>query len=67
MASPFRRSSLACRSSRFSRSSAFIFPAGVLARRPLSSSGFLIRSFSVCDQQSLFAEIDGIADQRLSC
>jgi putative transposase len=51
-----QRISFAWRSSRFSRSSAFNFSAisvGIPARRPLSTSAFLIHSFSVCGARHL--------------
>src|SRR5690606_29552944 len=62
--------SLACRSSRFSRSSAFIFSdtsLGTPARLPLSTSAFFSHSFSVCAEQPIFAAIDTTAAQREPC
>jgi hypothetical protein len=56
-----------CRSSRFSRFSAFILSAtsvGTPARLPLSTSAFFTHSFNVCAEQPIFAEIDMIACQR---
>ena len=68
--SPLRRISFALRSSRFSRSSAFIFSAisvGMPPRRPLSTSAFLTHSFRVCGVQPIFAAIDITACQRDPC
>jgi hypothetical protein len=62
-----RRISFACRSSRFSRSSAFSFSATSVempARLPLSTSAFFTQSSSVCAEQPIFAEIDWQAVQR---
>ena len=56
-----RRISLACRSSRFSRSRAFSFVAisvGTPARAPLSRSAFFTHSCSVCAVQPILAAID---------
>jgi hypothetical protein len=69
-ADALRRISFAWRSSRFSRSSAFIFSAisvGMPARRPLSTSAFLTQSFRVCGVQPIFAAIDITACQRDAC
>ncbi|WP_394343044.1 hypothetical protein [Paenirhodobacter populi] len=69
-ADALRRISFAWRSSRFSRSSAFIFSAisvGMPARLPLSTSVFLTQSFNVCGVQPIFAAIDMIACQRDGC
>src|SRR4051794_30545849 len=55
-ADALRRISLACRSSRFSRSSLFSFSAtsaGTPARVPLSTSFFLTHSLSVCAVQPI--------------
>lgn len=68
--SPLRRISFAWRSSRFSRSSAFILSAisaGTPGRRPLSTSAFLTQSFSVWGVQPIFAAIDMTACQRDGC
>jgi len=65
-----RRISQAWRNSRVSRSSAFIFPglsAGMPARRRLSASAFLTRSFGVWAVQPIFAAIDIKACQRDAC
>jgi hypothetical protein len=65
-----RRISFAWRSSRFSRSSAFIFSAISLetpGRWPLSTSAFLTQSFKVCGAQPIFAEIDMTACHREPC
>src|SRR5262249_31722557 len=62
--------SLACRSSRFSRSSAFSLAAksvGTPARRPLSTSAFFTHSLSVCAVQPILAAIDMIAAHRDGC
>lgn len=62
-----RRISLACRSSRFSRSSAFSFVAtsvGTPTRTPLSRSAFFTHSRSVCAVQPIFAAIDETAAHR---
>jgi len=56
-----RRISLACRSSRFSRSRAFILSAtsvGAPALLPASTSAFFTQSSSVCAEQPIFADID---------
>lgn len=69
-ADAIRSISLACRSSRFSRSSAFILSAMSLempARLPLSTSAFLTQSFNVFAEHSIFAAIDVIACQRDPC
>ena len=66
-ADALRRISLACRSSRFSRSKAFIFSAtslGTPATTPLSISAFLTHSDSVQDAQPIFAAIEVIAAHR---
>ena len=63
-ADPFLRISLAWRSSRFSRSSAFSFAAtsvGTPARPPASTSAFFTHSCSVCAAQPILAEIDTTA------
>src|SRR5258708_11887806 len=65
-----RRISLACRSSRFSRSRAFSFVAtsvGTPARTPLSRSAFFTHSCSVCAVQPIWAAIDETAAQREAC
>src|SRR5580692_10768966 len=65
-----RRISLACRSSRFSRSRAFSFVAtsvGTPARTPLSRSAFFTHSCSVCAVQPILAAIDETAAQREAC
>src|SRR6202789_1429383 len=65
-----RRISLACRSSRFSRSRAFSFIAtsvGTPARTPLSRSAFFTHSCSVCAVQPILAAIDETAAQREAC
>ena len=65
-----RRISFAWRSSRFSRSKAFIRSAISLetpGRLPLSTSAFLTQSFRVCGAQPIFAEIDITACQRDTC
>src|SRR5580658_4242627 len=69
-----RRISLACRSSRFSRSRAFSFvatsvgtPARTPARTPLSRSAFFTHSCSVCAVQPILAAIDETAPQREAC
>jgi hypothetical protein len=62
-ADALRRISLAWRSSRFSRSNAFILSAislGTPGRRPLSTSAFLTHSRSVCGVQPIFAAIETI-------
>src|SRR5436190_10940980 len=69
-ADALRRISFACRSSRFSRSSAFSFSAisvGTPARLPLSTSAFFTQSRSVCGVQPILAAIDMIAVQRDGC
>jgi hypothetical protein len=69
-ADALRRISFAWRSSRFSRSSAFIFSAisvGMPARRPPSTSVFLTHSFRVWGVQPIFAAIDIAACQRDAC
>lgn len=56
-----RKISLACRSSRFSRSNTFSRSAmsvGIPSRLPLSTSAFLTQSFSVYGTQPMFAEFD---------
>ncbi len=66
-ADAFLRISLAWRSSRFSRSSAFIFSAislGMPARWPLFTSARLTQSFSVLGAQPIFAAIEVMAFQR---
>jgi hypothetical protein len=70
MVSPLRRISFAWRSSRFSRSSAFIFSAmslGMPARCPLSTSAFLTQLFNVFAEQPIFAATEAIACQRDPC
>src|ERR1700689_623246 len=65
-----RRISVACRSSRFSRSRAFSFVAtsvGTPARTPLSRSAFFTHSCSVCAVQPILAAIDETAAQREAC
>ncbi len=65
-----RRISFAWRSSRFSRSKAFMRSAISLempARVPLSTSAFLTHSFRVWAEQPIFAEIDMITCQREPC
>src|SRR6202021_1785031 len=65
-----RRISLACRSSRFSRSRAFSLSAmsvGTPARCPLSTSAFLTQSCSVCGVQPILAAIDVTAAHREGC
>src|SRR6202142_3428604 len=65
-----RRISLACRSSRFSRSRAFSFVAtsvGTPARTPLSRSAFFTHSCSVCAVQPILAAIDEFAAPRRAC
>src|SRR5262249_25929691 len=60
-AEALRRISFACRSSRFSRSSAFSFSAtsaGIPTRLPPSTSVFFTHSFSVCAVQPIFAATD---------
>jgi len=69
-ADALRSISFGWRSSRFSRSSAFMRSAisvGMPARRPLSTSDFLTQSFSVCGVQPIFAAIDITACQRDGC
>ncbi len=69
-ADALRRISLTCRSSRFSRSSAFSFSAtsvGMPGLRPLSRSAFFTHSCSVCAVQPIFAAIDITAAQRELC
>ena len=69
-ADALRKISLACFSSRTSRSKAFIFSACSVVmppRWPVSTSTFLTHSFSVCGAQPIFDAIDTIAAQRLSC
>src|ERR1700722_14407146 len=61
-----RRISLACRSSRFSRSRAFSF-VGTPARTPLSRSAFFTHSCSVCAVEPILAAIDETAAQREAC
>jgi len=66
-ADALRRISFACRSSRFSRSRAFIFAAMSEVRpglRPLSTSAFFTHSLSVCGVQPIFVAIDTTAAQR---
>ena len=66
-ADALRRISLACRSSRFSRSRAFIFSEsslGTPARFPLSISAFFTQELSVGAEQPIFAEIDAIVAHR---
>lgn len=63
-ADALRSISLAWRSSRFSRSSSFIFAAislGMPARLPPSTSAFLTQSFSVFAEQPTFVAFDVIA------
>ena len=63
-ADALRRISLACRSSRFSRSSALSRSAGSVgtpARLPLSTSTFFTHSSSVCAEQPIFSAIDVMA------
>jgi hypothetical protein len=65
-----KRPPIARRSSRFSRSSAFIFSPISLetpARLPLSTSALLTQSFRVCGAQPIFEEIDRTACQRDPC
>ena len=60
-ADALRRISFACRSSRFSRSSAFSFSAtskDTPARLPLSTSAFFTQSSSVCVEQPILVAID---------
>src|SRR5712671_7005967 len=60
-ADALRRISLACRSSRFSRSSALSLAAISVVSpglRPLSTSAFLTHSFSVCAVQPIFPAIE---------
>lgn len=62
--------SFARRSSRFSRSRAFMRSAisvGVPARQPLSTSAFLTHSQRVCAVQPIFAAIDITARGRDAC
>jgi hypothetical protein len=69
-ADALRRISFAWRSSRFSRSSAFMRSAISLetpGRLPLSTSAFLTQSFRVCGAQPIFAEIDMTACHRDPC
>src|SRR4051794_25448223 len=69
-ADALRRISFACRSSRFSRSSAFSFSAmsvGTPARLPLSTSAFFTHSRSVCDVQPILAETETIVAHRDGC
>ena len=69
-ADAFRRISLAWRSSRFSRSSAFMRSAISLetpGRLPRLTSAFLTQSFSVCGVQPIFAAIEITACQRDGC
>ena len=69
-AEALRKISFAWRSSRFSRSSAFILSAislGTPARLPLSTSAFLTQSFNVFAEQPIFAAINVIACQRDPC
>src|SRR5262249_25797438 len=64
-----RRISLACRSSRFSRSSTLSLAAMSLVRPgfPLSRSAFFTHSFSVCAVQPILPAIDTIAAHRYAC
>src|SRR5277367_5830903 len=65
-----RRISLACRSSRFSRSRALSLVAISLVKPglcPLSRSPFFTHSFSVCDVQPILLAIETIADHRDAC
>src|SRR6516162_10722033 len=60
-ADALRRISLACRSSRFSRSSAFrrsAISVGTPPRTPLSISAFLTHSLRDCAVQPIFAAIE---------
>jgi hypothetical protein len=69
-ADALRRISLACRNSRFSRSSAFSRSAtslGTPARVPLSTSAFFTQSLSVCAVQPILAAIEEIAAHRDEC
>src|SRR5258708_1684980 len=69
-ADALRRISLACRSSRFSRSSALSLAAISVVSpglRPLSTSAFLTHSFSVCAVQPIFPAIETIVDHRDGC
>ena len=69
-ADALRRISLACRSSRFSRSSAFscsTTSAGTPGVRPLSQSAFFTHSCSVCAVQPILAAIDTIAAHCEAC
>src|SRR3954462_11825221 len=69
-ADALRRISLACRSSRFSRSSVLSLAAMSVVKpgfRPLSTSAFLTHSFSVCAVQPILPAIDMIAAQRDEC
>src|SRR5690554_1711283 len=66
-AEALRRISLACRSSRFSRSRALSFSAtslGTPARRPPSTSAFFTQSFRVWAEQPIFWETETTAAQR---
>src|SRR5258708_39891246 len=59
-ADALRRISFACRSSRFSRSSAFILAAMSEVRpglRPLSTSAFFTHSLSVCGVQPILVAV----------
>src|SRR5436305_1961413 len=69
-ADALRRISLACRSSRFSRSSAFSRAAISVVTpgaRPLSRSPFFSHSLSVCPVQPILAAIEMIAAHRDGC
>jgi len=69
-ADALRRISLAWRSSRFSRSSAFSFAdssAGASGDRPLLRSAFWTHSRSVCGEQPNFPAIETSAAQREAC
>src|SRR5436190_23708364 len=69
-ADALRRISLACRSSRFSRSRAFSFSAtsvGMPERTPLSTSAFLTHSLSDCAVQPILPAIEETAAQREAC
>jgi hypothetical protein len=66
-ADALRRISFACRSSRFSRSRAFILAAMSEVRPglcPLSTSAFFTHSLSVCGVQPILAAIETTAAQR---
>src|SRR5436190_13658840 len=69
-ADALRRISLACRSSRFSRSRAFSRAAISVVTpgaRPLSRSAFFSHSLSVCPVQPILAAIEMIVADRDGC